>query len=145
MRSIQIRDVMQRQVPAIYRHTPLTTVVKTLLRNTVSGLPVVDEDRHIIGFVSEQDCIHALLVSSYHGEGDPEAADVMFDKPELVSPDDNMVDLAQHFVRGRPKVYPVAENGRLVGLITRSQILAVLAQEGRGYGEDKGKSKSKSA
>lgn len=137
MRSIQIRDVMQRQVPPIYRHTPLATVVKTLLRNNVSGLPVIDEQKRVIGFVSEQDCIHALLVSSYHCEGDPEAGDVMFDKPELVKPGDSMVDLAQTLVRGRPKVYPVAEDGRLVGIITRSQILSVLAREGCGYGESK--------
>jgi CBS domain-containing protein len=137
MRSIQVRDVMQRQVPSIYPHTPLAVVVNTLLQNGVSGLPVLDDQRRIIGFISEQDCIHALLVSSYHCEGDPEVVDVMFDKPLVVSPGDNMVDLAQNLGRGKPKVYPVAENGRLVGIITRSQILSVLAKAGCGYGESK--------
>lgn len=135
MRSIQIRDVMQRQVPSIYRHTPLAVAVKILLQNAVSGLPVVDEERHVIGFISEQDCIHALLVSNYHCEGDPEVGDVMFDKPQVAKPGDSMVDLAQNLVPGKPKVYPVSENGRLVGIITRSQILSVLAKEGCGYGE----------
>ena len=135
MRSIQVRDVMQHQVPAIHPHMPLATAVTTLLEHGFTGLPVVDDQRHIIGFISEQDCIHALLVSSYHGEGDPEVGDVMFDKPLVVSPADNMVDLAQNLGRGKPKVYPVAEAGRLVGIITRSQILSVLAKTGFGYGE----------
>lgn len=135
MRSIQVRDVMQRNVPPIYAHTPLTRAVTTLLEHKVSGLPVVDGQRRIIGFLSEQDCIHSLLVSNYHCEGDPEVIDVMFDKPLVVSPGDNLVDLAQNLGRGKPKVYPVAEDGKLVGIITRSQILTILAREGCGYGK----------
>lgn len=140
MRSIQVRDVMQHQVPLIRPHTPLTLVVNTLLQNSISGLPVVDEQRKIVGFISEQDCIHALLVSLYHCEGDPEAVDVMVDKPVVVSPGDSMVDIAQNLGRGKPKAYPVAEAGRLVGLITRSQILAVLAEQGCGYAGGRSKS-----
>lgn len=140
MRSIQIRDVMQRHVPPIRPHTPLTLVVRILLQNNVLGLPVVDDQRKIVGFISEQDCIHALLVSLYHCEGDPEAGDVMVDKPFVISPGDNMVDIAQNLGHGKPKIYPVAEDGRLVGIVTRSQILAVLAKEGCGYGEDRSKS-----
>ena len=134
MRSFQVRDVMQRHVPVIRLHTPLKTAVTVLMENKLSGLPVVDGQGGITGFLSEQDCIHALLVSNYHCEGDPQVGDVMFDKPLTVSPGDSMVDLAQNLGRGKPKVYPVAENGRLVGIITRSQILAVLAREGCGFG-----------
>lgn len=135
MRSIQIRDVMQRQIPAIHPHMPLAVAVKALLQSHISGLPVIDEQHRIIGFISEQDCIHALLVSRYHSEGDPEVGDVMYDKPLVVSPGENMIDLAQNLVPGKPKIYPVAEGGRLVGVITRGQILSVLAQAG--YGESK--------
>ncbi|MAM00361.1 CBS domain-containing protein [Hydrocarboniclastica marina] len=135
MQSVQVRDVMQRQVPTVTPNMPLTEVVNILLANSVSGLPVVDQQRQVIGFISEQDCIHALLVSSYHCEGDPEVGDVMFADPVVVSPADNMVDLAQNLGRGKPKVYPVAENGKLVGIITRSQILTKLARMGCGWGD----------
>ena len=135
MRSVQVRDVMQHQVPTITAHMPLTTAVKTLLEKNLSGLPVVDDQHRVIGFLSEQDCIHALLVSSYHGEGDPEVIDVMVAEPVVVSPADNMVDLAQNLGHGKPKVYPVTEGGRLVGIISRTQILQKLANMGSGWGE----------
>src|SRR5690554_6718968 len=96
MRSLKISEVMWNHIEPIRCGTPLTRVVKVLLDNHVTGLPVVDDQRHVLGFVSEQDCIHALLVSNYHGEGDPTVDDVMFHNPLTVSPNMSVVDLAQN-------------------------------------------------
>jgi len=103
-----------------------------LLHNHVTGLPVVDDHRKVIGFISEQDCIHALLVSNYHREGDPKVDDVMFHNPLTISPEMSVVDLAQNLGAGKPKVYPVTENGKLIGIVTRTAILAELAKLGFG-------------
>lgn len=132
MRSLKVSDVMSNHINPIKCGALLTDVVKTLLNNHVSGLPVVDEQRHVLGFVSEQDCIHSLLVSSYHCEGDPIVDDVMFREPLTVSPELSLVDLAQNLGAGKPKVYPVVENEKLIGLITRSAILLELARTGCG-------------
>ena len=107
-------------------------MVKTLLHNHVTGLPVVDDHRKVIGFVSEQDCIHALLVSNYHHEGDPIVDDVMFRNPVTISPEMSVVDLAQNLGAGKPKVYPVVDHDRLIGIVTRTAILAEFAKAGYG-------------
>lgn len=130
MRSLTVSDVMWSHIQPIRCGTPLAKVVKTLLTHHVSGLPVVDEQLRVLGFVSEQDCIHALLVSNYHCEGEPVVDDVMFRAPVLVSADTAVVDLAQRLGAGRPKVYPVVENDRLIGIVTRTAILAQLAKSG---------------
>ncbi|OEY66223.1 CBS domain-containing protein [Marinobacter sp. X15-166B] len=132
MRSLTVSDVMWSHIQPIRCGTPLTKVVKILLTHHVTGLPVVNDQLRVVGFVSEQDCIHALLVSNYHCEGEPVVDDVMFDAPLLVSGDTAMVDLAQRLGAGRPKVYPVVENDRLIGIITRTAILAQLAKSGCG-------------
>ncbi|MFL1467044.1 CBS domain-containing protein [Marinobacter sp. DUT-3] len=132
MRSLKASDVMWNHIEPIRCGAPLTRVVKTLLRNHVTGLPVVDAHRKVIGFISEQDCIHALLVSSYHCEGDPIVDDVMFRDPVTISPEMAVVDLAQNLGAGKPKVYPVVDHGRLVGIVTRTAILAELARSGCG-------------
>lgn len=132
MLSLKASDVMWNHIEPIRCGTPLTRVVKTLLANHVSGLPVVDDHRKVLGFVSEQDCIHALLVSNYHSEGDPSVDDVMVKEPVTVSPEMSVVDLAQNLGHGRPKVFPVVEGGRLVGIVTRTAILAELARAGYG-------------
>ena len=93
---------------------------------------MVDAHRHLLGFVSEQDCIHALLVSNYHCEGDPIVDDVMFREPLTISPSTAIVDLAQMLGAGKPKVYPVVENEKLIGIVTRTAVLAELARVGCG-------------
>lgn len=132
MESLTASDVMSNHIEPIRCGTPLTKVVKTLLHNHVTGLPVVDDHRRVIGFISEQDCIHALLVSNYHGEGDPKVDDVMFRNPLCISPEMSLVDLAQNLGAGKPKVYPVTDHGKLIGIVTRSAILAELAKVGYG-------------
>ena len=132
MRSLKVSDVMWNHIEPIRCGTPLTKVVKTLLHNHVTGLPVVDDHRHVLGFISEQDCIHSLLVSSYHCEGDPIVDDVMFRKPLTISPEMSVVDLAQNLGAGKPKVYPVVDHGKLIGIVTRTAILAELARTGCG-------------
>jgi len=132
MQSLKVSDVMWNHIEPIRRGTPLTKVVKTLLHNHVTGLPVVDDHRKVIGFVSEQDCIHALLVSNYHREGDPLVDDVMFRNPVTISPEMAVVDLAQNLGAGKPKVYPVVDHDRLIGIVTRTAILAEFAKAGFG-------------
>ncbi|WP_092013678.1 CBS domain-containing protein [Marinobacter daqiaonensis] len=132
MRSLKASDIMLNHIEPLRLGTPLPAVVKHLLINHVTGLPVVDGNRKVVGFVSEQDCIHALLVSNYHGEGEPSVDDVMISKPVTISPEMSVVDLAQNLGHGKPKVYPVEDHGRLVGIVTRTAILAELARLGAG-------------
>ncbi|MEH6559825.1 MAG: CBS domain-containing protein [Marinobacter sp.] len=132
MCALRVSNVMSNHIAPIRCGTPLTEVVKALLENHISGLPVVDANRHLLGFVSEQDCIHALLVSNYHCEGDPIVDDVMFREPLSISPNMAIVDLAQQLGSGKPKVYPVMEHEKLIGIVTRTAVLAELARMGCG-------------
>ncbi|WP_144821090.1 CBS domain-containing protein [Marinobacter piscensis] len=132
MSALRVSDIMSNHIAPLRCGTPLTEVVRTLLENHITGLPVVDDKRHVVGFVSEQDCIHALLVSNYHCEGDPVVDDVMFHEPLPVDPDMAIVDLAQKLGSGKPKVYPVVENEKLIGIVTRTAVLAELARIGCG-------------
>lgn len=132
MSALKVSDVMSNHIAPVHCGTSLTDVVKALLNNHISGLPVVDAHRHLLGFVSEQDCIHALLVSHYHCEGDPIVDDVMFHEPLTISPSTAIVDLAQMLGAGKPKVYPVVENEKLIGIVTRTAVLAELARVGCG-------------
>ncbi|WP_372860911.1 CBS domain-containing protein [Spongiibacter sp.] len=124
--SIRVCDVMTRPSPFVRQHAPLGEVVETLLSNNVMGLPVLDDHDRVVGFVSEQDCIHSMLVSSYHCEGAPNVDDVMHNEVLSVEPEQSIVDLAQIMGKNKPKLYPVIDDGRLVGLITRSAILSAL-------------------
>lgn len=127
-----VRDIMARHPASIRIGTDLTEVVEVLLRQHMTGLPVVDDAERVVGFVSEQDCLRALLVSSYHGEGSPRVEDVMFHEPLTVKLDDAVVDVAELMVKQKPKIYPVVDqSGRLKGLLIRSQVLTCLIDSRR--------------
>ena len=124
--SLLASSIMISPAPMIKANAALGEVVDTLIKHQLTGLPVVDDQNTVIGFVSEQDCIHAMLVSSYHCEGSPTVSDVMHNEVLSVSPDRSIVDSAQTMGKNRPKSYPVIEDGVLLGLLTRGAILTAL-------------------
>lgn len=125
----KVRDVMGKHPLALRAETDLTAAVDLLLKLKMSGLPVVDANERVVGFVSEQDCLRSLLVSSYHCEGSPSVDDVMHREVLSVRPDDALMDVAEMMVKQKPKIYPVVdETGRLVGLLGRSQVLGALKE-----------------
>lgn len=131
MKSITVRDHMQNRMPLIRCGMHIADVVDTLLEHRLTGAPVVNNNNEVIGFISEHDCLKQLLVSSYHSEGMPRVDELMHDKPLTVSPEDSLVDLARCMETNKPKVYPVVENGKLIGVISRSDVLRALCDERR--------------
>lgn len=127
MSQQRIRDIMQTHVPAVTPGTSLREAVDLLLLHRLTGLPVIDAERSVVGFVSEHDCLHLLLIASYHCEGSPTVAEVMHEGALTVQADEGIVDLAHRMNTQKPKVYPVVEEGRLIGLVTRTDLLRALA------------------
>jgi CBS domain-containing protein len=115
-----IRDVMNKQVVTLRPDDALIAAVELLCKHQVSGAPVMAENGEIIGFVSE-----------------PDLMDVLFDKPSrsmpvsaymndgvyAVSPDDSLASAASMFTLYNIRRLPVVENGTLVGIVTRRDLL----------------------
>lgn len=132
MKSVLVEQVMAKHPPSIRLGSDLTDVVETLLSHHMTGLPVIDTDDRVVGFVSEQDCLRTLLVANYHGEGSHKVDSVMHAEPLTISPSTSLVDIAEQMVKQKPKVYPVVDqNHRLVGLLVRSQVLQALKESRR--------------
>ena len=87
---------------------------------------MLDDQKRLIGFLSEQDCIPSLLTGSYHCDSRTRVEDLMSRTPLFVSPDDSILDLARQMTGARPKVYPVLEGGKVVGIINRRQVMQAL-------------------
>ena len=133
MKQRLVRDIMINNPPSVYLGTELNQVVDKLLENNLLGMPVIDSEKRVVGFVSEQNCIRSLLVNSYHSEGSTFVEDIMFEEALTVSPTDSIVDLAKRMTLNKPKIYPVVENGKLVGLVSRSSVIRVLRNSQRVY------------
>lgn len=123
---LQIRNHMSRLTHFLTPQLGLAEALDRLHQADASGLPVLDDQKRLIGFLSERDCIPSLLTGSYHCDSRTRVEDLMSRTPLFVSPDDNILDLARQMTGARPKVYPVLEGGKVIGIINRRQVMQAL-------------------
>lgn len=128
MHSILVKDFMDPDPHALSISATIRDAVTLLMRAQISGAPVIDEDKNLIGFISEQDCIEKMLNDTFYCEESPSVTEVMNKHVKFVTPDTSIVELAEKMSKAPPKNYPVCENGKLVGLISRRLILKALLE-----------------
>ena len=68
MQAIQVQDYMKRHPVTFKADDSIFDAIEKLLSSNLTGGPVIDEHKHLIGFISEQDCIAKGLEASYHCE-----------------------------------------------------------------------------
>lgn len=98
----------------------ITDVIKLLLRWHISGLPIVDDDDNLVGIVTEHDVVNFAL--SGHA-ADTTAEEVMTKKVETYTPDALVVEIVNYFAAHRIRRVPVVEGGKVVGIISRRDIV----------------------
>ena len=130
-RSILIDDFMTKNLATATREMDLLALVDLLLRRRISGTPVVDESGHLIGMVSEHDCLKAILVGTYQGDVGGIVGDVMTTQVDTIRLGTSIVEAANQMVSsGRRRLPVVDQENHLVGQISRTDLLrAVRAYE----------------
>lgn len=137
---MQIHDLMSTPVVSVERTTPLRAVAHLLLENEIDGAPVVDHGA-VVGFVSESDVVAAeqgpdeehpcgrlarTLHRSPHATARPvaeTAADVMTAPAIVVEPWESVWCAACVMCEHHVHQLPVVRDGRLVGIVARSDLL----------------------
>ncbi len=114
------------EVVTVAPDTEITRVVSILIEKDISGVVVVDSSGATVGIVTERDCIGTATHSGYFDQLGGPVADYMSAPVETVGPDDNLVDVAVRLTNSIYRRYPVLQNGRLVGLIARRDVLRAL-------------------
>lgn len=126
MDSLLVRDVMDASIVPLRVDTSLAEAVDRITDSHHLGLPVVDGDNVLAGFVSEQDCIRYVISGSYYADSLIRVGDIMRAEPLSVGANESVLALAERMETGKPKTYPVCDGGKLVGLVTRSAVLRAL-------------------
>ncbi|MBZ9557393.1 MULTISPECIES: CBS domain-containing protein [Modicisalibacter] len=123
-----IREIMSHDCYRVTGNTSVATLVAGLALHRLPGAPVVDERDHLIGFVSEMDVMGKLLDSAYYCDEPAPVRDLMRHEVLTVTPNKSITDLAQEMLGTKPKVYPVVEGERLVGIVTRRDVVSAILQ-----------------
>jgi predicted transcriptional regulator len=128
MHSILVRDYMDGNAHAVRSTWTVKEVVNFLYKEKVTGAPVLNDKDQLIGFVSEQDCLLEALNDSFHQSESPSVESVMSKAVATTTPSTSIVEMAQLMATTAPRVYPVIEDGKLIGVITRSRILDAIVE-----------------
>ena len=123
MDSILVKDYMDPNPHAILSNASVAEAVSVLLDANISGAPVVDSANHLVGFVSEQDCIKELLNDTFYASDSPSVVSVMTSNVTTVGPGASILEIAENMAKHAPRNYPVVESGKLIGLLSRRHIL----------------------
>jgi CBS domain-containing protein len=135
--QLAVRDVMSEQPRTISPDAPLTDAARTLVRTGLGALPVVDDDRRVIGMVSEKEVIRHLLKTQAFTGPDSRVAppsaptgktvrDAMTRQVLCVAPDQAIAEVASLMSNKEVDRVPVVRDGMLVGFLTRGDIVRKL-------------------
>jgi CBS domain-containing protein len=155
---MKVKDAMNMDVITCKPGDTLSTVADLFKNKHISGLPVVENDK-VVGIVSETDLLQLFKVPEVSGEmflPSPfeiiempirsiirfeefkkafddirikPVKDIMKKKVYSISPDSSLEDASGMMVKHRVNRLPVIENGKLVGIIVRSDIIRGLSKE----------------
>lgn len=110
--------------------TPINKAIDTIVKKKISGAPVLDDNGQLVGMLSEVDCLKTLLEGPYNKEPSQPGTvgDFMSRSVKTISSRKTILDAAYEFVHAGFKRLPVIENGKLIGQISRSDILRAIQQ-----------------
>jgi CBS domain-containing protein len=99
--------------------------IATILEKRISGAPVLDEHSHLVGNLSEKDCLRIIIdrIQLNLPVENKKVSDYMSTKVFTFSPETNVVEAAIEFLNSPIRRYAVVHNGTLIGEISRREIL----------------------
>jgi CBS domain-containing protein len=144
MRAI---DVMVRDVVTVRPDTDVAGAIKLLAEHDVSALPVLDKDGNLIGMLSEADLIHrteigtekhrpwwleavigaTTLAQEFAKSHGKKVGEIMTTGVISVTEETPLSEIAALFERKRIKRVPVVKDGKLVGIVSRANLIQALA------------------
>ena len=155
---MKVRDIMTGDVVSVRRETSINEIARVMGARDISGVPVVADDGSVVGIVTELDLIlrntrldmpHFIQILDLgaiplerpghyqerlrHMLG-TRAEDVMSQDVVTIGPDNSVEELAELMVKRRVNPVPVVDNGQLVGIVSRADLIDMMAAEVSGEG-----------
>jgi CBS domain-containing protein len=125
-RILTARDLMTTNLLTFRPHEKILVAVQALVKRRVSGAPVVDDDGVLVGILSELDCLRMLASDEFYLDDQEEGGLVehyMTRGGRTISADLGIYGISHYFLTCPIRRLPVVEDGRLVGQVSRRDVL----------------------
>jgi len=147
MGRLKVRDVMSQKVVTVEADVTVRDAAQLMHRRDVSGLPVIDQDARLVGIITESDLlakeatpesprrISDRLKRRRNGQGKAHAwlvSEAMTTEVVVAGPDDELRSAARRLAQKGVKRLPVVTDGRVVGVISRHDVIGVFNRDDHG-------------
>ncbi len=127
----ELLKVCDHMSPTLISFTPEMNIheaIEALLEHRISGAPVLNAEGSLVGILTKRDCMRISFTASYHREWGGPVSDYMSTEVETIDADEDIVTVAGMFLESRFRRYPVMRDDRVVGVISRHDVLGALRQ-----------------
>jgi CBS domain-containing protein len=100
-------------------------VIATIIDKKIAGAPVLDDQDRLVGIISEKDCLRIIVDQAYYNmpAETRKVSDYMTKDVQTLPPTTNVVEAAVEFLNSPIRRFPIVENGKLIGQVSRRHIL----------------------
>ena len=121
-----VSDYMTTNLITFKPEQNIEEVIHTLLKNKISGGPVVNSKNELVGIISEGDCMKQISESRYYNmplDNEHNVEKAMVKDVETIDGDMNIFDAANKFLESKRRRFPILKDGKLVGQISQKDVL----------------------
>ncbi|WP_299383274.1 CBS domain-containing protein [uncultured Lacinutrix sp.] len=128
--DFKVSDFMTKDLITFKAEQSVEDVVNILIKQKISGGPVVNDKNELIGIISEGDCIKQISDSQYYNMPmeNNSIEKHMAKNVETIDGNLNIFDAAKQFLDSKRRRFPIVEEGKLVGQISQKDILKAAMQ-----------------
>jgi CBS domain-containing protein len=131
-KSALVKNYMTGKLITFHPETDVLDAICELVNHGIAGAPVTNDQGELVGMLSELDCMKIALHAGYHGNWGGPVSDYMTTDTETVDANMSIIDLAQRFLDSGFRRFPVVTDHRLVGQISRRDVLRALGELAKG-------------
>lgn len=124
-----VADIMATRLTTFTPDMNIHEAIRILIEQRISGAPVLDSDGVLVGVLSKKDCLKIVFSARYHDDWGGAVREFMSTPVETMDAGQDLVSAAQTFIDSHFRRFPVLRDGRLVGQVSRHDILKVLTEE----------------
>ncbi len=123
---LKAKDIMTTDVLAVTRDTDIYQAIRVMVENNVTGLPVVEHDRTLVGIVTEKDVLRLL----YENEDRPGRVDDFMTEAVVAFDEEVEIGVVATGLAANPfRRVPILRDGKLVGIISRKDVIKQVREQ----------------
>ena len=124
--NYSIKEFMAENLIKFSPNTPIELAMESFLDNKISGAPITNEEGQLVGVLSEKDCMKTLFESSYYNNLGGYVKEYMSTNITTVNVHQTLSNVVDQFMKSRYRRFPVMEGTKLVGQISRRDVIRAI-------------------